>query len=390
MVKANTALVSFSNGELSRKMRGRFDKPQYFSGCERLENFVSQTQGPANYRNGFRFIIGTKDNNPAALLPFQFNDEQSYVLEFTNLRLRIFLNDGILTEAAQNITNVTQANPAVVTYSGADNYDNGKEVFISGVQGMTELNGKFYTIANVNTAANTFELQGIDSTSFTAYTSGGTLEQVVEVTTPYTTAQLFELQTAQNADTMYIAHREHNPRTLTRTSATVWTLANHSPGGLTLSTDNYPGAVSFYEQRLVYAGTNNNPQQLSFSAAGNFNDFATGTGADEGLQFTIGSRDVNLIRWLVGTDRQLVVGTFGGNFIARGGDVNDPITPTNISVRPTDGIGAENQIPILHNNRVIFTERGQRTLRVFQFDLALVVMVHRSNQLIHRCLWHTK
>ena len=370
MVKANTALVSFSSGELSRKMRGRVDNEQYFSGCERLENFVSQTQGPATYRDGTRFVVGTKDNNPAVLLPFQFNDEQSYILEFTDQKLRIFLNEGILLEAAQDITNVTQANPPVVTYSGADNYDNDKEVFISGVVGMTELNGKFFTIANVDTGANTFELSGIDSSAFTAYSSGGTLQQVVEVDTPYTTAQLFELQIAQNADTMYIAHRSHAPRLLTRTSATVWTLTAHAPTGITFGADDRPGAVTFYESRLVYAGTNNNPQQLIFSLAGDFDNFTVGTGDGDGLRFTIGSRDVNLIRWLVGTDRQLVVGTFGGNFIARGGEANEAITPTNISVRPTDGIGAENQIPILHNNRVLFTERGQRTLRAFEFSLA--------------------
>lgn len=452
MVRANTTLVSFSRGELSRKMRGRFDKPQYYAGCERLENFISQTQGPATYRNGTRFVIGTKSNNPAVLLPFQFNEEQSYILEFTNLRLRIFLNEGILLETAQNITNITQANPAVVTYSGADNYDNGKEVFIDDVVGMTQVNGKFFTVANVNTGANTFELSGINSTGFTAYSSGGTVQQVVEVTTPYTTAQLFELQIAQNADTLFIAHTSHEPRELTRTSATVWTLTEqaftHPPfqsenttsttlapsattgSGITITasaatfvstdvgryvridqgadfgfaritaftsstsvtadvendfvsttaqttwrlgsfsdTTGFPGAVSFYEQRLVYGGTTNQPQTLFLSKSGDFNDFSTGTEATDGLQFTIGSRDVNLIRWLVGTDRQLVIGTFGGNFIARGGENNEAITPTNISVRPTDGIGAENQIPILHNNRVVFTERGQRTLRVFQFDL---------------------
>lgn len=369
MVLANTALVSFSRGELSRKMRGRVDKPQYFSGCERLENFISQTQGPATYRNGTQFVVGTKDNNPAALISFQFNDEQSYILEFTDQKLRIFLNEGILLEASQNITNITQANPAVVTYDGADNYDNGKEVFLKDIVGMTELNNTFATVANVDTGANTFELAGIDSTGFTAYSSGGTVEQVVEVDTPYTTAQLFELQVAQNADTMYIAHTAHEPRLLTRTSATVWTLTTHAPTGITFGADDRPGAVTFYEQRLVYAGTNNNPQQLFFSLAGNFNNFMVGTNADDGLRFTIGSRDVNLIRALVGTDRQLVVLTFGGNFIARGGENNEAITPTNISVRPTDGIGAENQIPILHNNRVLFTERGQRTLRVFQYLL---------------------
>lgn len=67
------------------------------------------------------------------------------------------------------ITNVTQANPAVVT--AANTFANGEQVLITNVQGMTELNGNIYTVAN-RTAAD-FELQGVDSTGFSAYTLGG-------------------------------------------------------------------------------------------------------------------------------------------------------------------------------------------------------------------------
>ncbi len=50
----------------------------------------------------------------------------------------------------------------------------------------------------------------------------------VEVVTPYTEAQLFELQFAQSADVMYITHGSHAPRKLTRASHTSWTLATVS------------------------------------------------------------------------------------------------------------------------------------------------------------------
>jgi len=366
MVNASVAQFSFSSGEISRKMRGRFDLPQYADGVERLENFVSQTQGVATFRAGFKFVTPTKDNNPAALYSFNFNDEQSYVLEFSDSFIRIFTDEGVLTEAALNITGVTQANPAVVTIV-AHGYSNGDSVLIAGVQGMTELNGLTFVIANVT--ANTFELVGIDSTSFGAYTSGGQSGKIVEVASPYLEADLFQLQTAQNADTLYIAHREFNPRKLTRTSATVWTLILDSPTGLTLGVDDFPSAVTFYEQRLYYAGTNNNPQQIFGSKAGNFNDFTVGTAADDGLAYTIGSSDVNLIRFLIGTARQMIVGTNGGTHVVRGGQGDEPITPTSITVKPGDGIGCENQKPILKNNRIVFTQFGQRTLRTFEYTI---------------------
>lgn len=90
-----------------------------------------------------------------------------------------------VTRANAAITAITQANPAVLTYSGADNWANGDLVYISGVVGMTEVNGLIFVVANVNAGANTFELQGVDSTAYTAYVSGGVVSpaQVPEFTT---------------------------------------------------------------------------------------------------------------------------------------------------------------------------------------------------------------
>jgi len=83
------------------------------------------------------------------------------------------------------ITAATKANPAVITvdataYAGgdADDIANGDIIEIDGVVGMTELNDKFYKVANWNSVAKTFELTDLDgnninSTSYTTYTSGG-------------------------------------------------------------------------------------------------------------------------------------------------------------------------------------------------------------------------
>lgn len=76
---------------------------------------------------------------------------------------------------SRSITGVTKANPAVVTYSGGDAFSEDDNVSLSGILGMTELNGYTGRIQNVNTTANTFELAGVDSTGFTTYTSGGTV-----------------------------------------------------------------------------------------------------------------------------------------------------------------------------------------------------------------------
>lgn len=69
-----------------------------------------------------------------------------------------------------NITNVTQANPAQVT-SPNHNLKTGSIITIQNVVGMTQLNGNTYTVTVVD--ANNFKLN-VDSTGFTAYSSGGT------------------------------------------------------------------------------------------------------------------------------------------------------------------------------------------------------------------------
>ena len=70
----------------------------------------------------------------------------------------------------KTITAITKANPAVVTATG-HTFANGDRVTVSGVGGMTVLNGNSYIIGNVT--ANTFELVGADSSAYAIYTGGG-------------------------------------------------------------------------------------------------------------------------------------------------------------------------------------------------------------------------
>ena len=83
-------------------------------------------------------------------------------------------SSGISTITGRLITNITQANPCVVTCVG-HGYSNNDYVFINAVGGMTELNDKCFKVANK--ATDTFELSGINSTGYAAWTSGGTTQR---------------------------------------------------------------------------------------------------------------------------------------------------------------------------------------------------------------------
>ena len=74
------------------------------------------------------------------------------------------------------ITGITQANPAVVTVSAIGDIEDGDKIIIQDVVGMTEVNfdgTNIYTVAGKS--GSTFQLSGIDSTGFTAYSSAGTV-----------------------------------------------------------------------------------------------------------------------------------------------------------------------------------------------------------------------
>jgi hypothetical protein len=98
-------------------------------------------------------------------------------------------------------------------------------IIISSVEGMTELNNREFTVANATET--TFELSGINSSSFGTHTSNtGNVSRIVEVTTTYTEAEVFQLNHAQSADVLYLANKNHPPAKLTRTTATSFTLSD--------------------------------------------------------------------------------------------------------------------------------------------------------------------
>lgn len=234
MPRSNKTITNLVGGELSPLMYGRADLQDLFQkSLARAENFIIQAQGGAKFRPGTQYVHNTRLYKKAVLIPFQFSDQQAYLVEATNLKFRFYKDNAVITETAKTITGFTQANPGVVTCA-SHGFSNGDEVYIYGMTGMDEVNqryGNFFLVAGVT--ANTFTLTtiggtAINTSSFTAYSSGGSVARVYEITTPYLEADLPYLQFAQSADTMYIAHQNYEPRKLTRTGHASWTIATYS------------------------------------------------------------------------------------------------------------------------------------------------------------------
>ena len=223
MARVHPFQTNFTAGELTPKLSGQVDFKKYANGVETLQNMTVFPQGGATRRFGTRFVCEVKNSaNSTRLIPFEFNITQSYVLELGNQYIRFYKDNGQIVEADKTITAITKANPAVVTAT-SHGYADGDHVWINSVVGMTEVNGRRYTVANKTT--HTFQLSGVNSSNYTTYDSAGVGQKVYEIATNYTTAQVFDLKFTQSADVMYIVHPAHEPSKLSRTAHTTWTLA---------------------------------------------------------------------------------------------------------------------------------------------------------------------
>ena len=199
-------------------------------------------------------------------------------------------------------------------------------------------------------------------------TSGGS---VVELATPYTEAQLFDLYFAQSADVLYVAHPTHYPRKITRTSDVSWSIATltftNLPSDFVAGAGDYPRCVTFFEERLYWSGTDNKPQTLWASKSGDFLNMDQGTGLDdESIAFTLATDDVNVVRWMKASD-VLLLGTVGGEFKLSGG--GSPVTPTNVRVVQETKYGSSTVPPIIAGRAVLFNQRAKKKIRQMIFDL---------------------
>ena len=193
----------------------------------------------------------------------------------------------------------------------------------------------------------------------------------VEETTPYLEAQIFDVQYAQSADVLYLAHQAHPQATLSRTSATVFTHANitftNAPAAWAAS--NYPRCVSFYQERLAWASTPNEPQTIWLSKAGALTDFGVSTPVvdDDAITVTILAGEVNAIRWLVeGPD--LLIGTTGAARTLGPSDRGIPFSATNLNQRRHSKNGAFRIQPVQVGSTTLFISRYQTILHEYLYS----------------------
>ena len=298
-----------------------------------------------------------------------------------------------------NISGITQANPAVITVVAAHQFALGDPINISGVVGMTQINGWF--IVSDITPSTELKLHAyttgidIDSISYGAYVSGGTVQygnQTQDIDNYYvitsiatngldesvaspsgTVSNNLNVSGASNDLTWtavpgalrYNVYKRQSGLYgyIGQTSTNAFTDDNIAPDmGITppivdtvfASAGNYPQAVSYFEQRRVFAGTNNEPQTMWMTRSGTENDmsYSLPIKDDDRVNIRVAAREANTIRHVVPLN-QLLLLTSAAEW--RVSPINsDAITPTTVSVRPQSYVGANNVQPEIINNSMVY------------------------------------
>jgi len=463
MARLAHAFTNFTAGELSPRLDGRIDLAKYQNGVRSLKNFLVHPHGGVTRRPGTQFVAEVKSSAASTrIFPFEFNTEQTYIVEAGNNYFRFYKDGGQIQSGGSvveistpyltaELFEIKYAQSADVMFLVHPNHAPRKLTRTSDTAWtLTSVPFEFGPFLDENITTTTIISNGLSGTvtltssaNLFASTDVGRLVKIYEgfaKISAFTNATTVTAVVQTNLDGLaellptYVASTisftegdpsatgsEHNDRIVDTAKAfkdqgfivgqkitisgasstnngdkliaevtddTILTapsddLADQSAGsaftivgklaatdkwslGAFSATTGFPGAICFFEERLVYGGTTGQPQTVFFSEAGGFDQFNTGSNDVDAMVFTLASSQVNVIRSLV-PSRTLIVLTTGAEFSA--GSFNlDPITPTNIQIKRQTTHGSANVSPVTTGSAVLFLQRAKRKIRELQYN----------------------
>lgn len=394
---------NFTGGEVTPTIPSRDDLVKYASSCSKMQNFIAQLHGGARYRTGFQFVAELL--GPAVLIPFEFNtdEEDMYQLVFTDLKMRVIQDVGYVESggtpvevaspyAEEHLTGIRYAQKGDVMYLVHPNYAPYKlertghtswaiaaVSFTSSISAPTgasaawsgQADGAFtqnYVVTAVNAAGEESVASAAASVN-DAYSSGEWVvgDKITVSWSAVTGAEEYNVYKETNGYYGFIGVSSTTSYLDTNfkgdTSDTPPVANNPFDSG------NNPSAVSFHQQRLWFAGPNNNPATFYASQTAAFENFnkSRPTKNDDSLEFTLASGQVNQIKWLAPFG-DLLVGTAGAEFKVSSGS-DGAITPVSVDARPQSFNGSKDLPPIIIGNSVIHVQRQGSTIRDLFYSL---------------------
>ena len=386
MARVSVQLTNFTAGELSPRLDGRNDLSKYPSGCKTLENFIVYPHGSAARRSGSQFISEVKTSSKKTrLIPFEFSTTQTYILEFGDQYIRVYKDKGQVQSGGSAVEISTPyleaelfdlkfAQSADVLYICHPNHE---------VEKLSRTSHTSWTLADVDFTKGPMQDANTTTTTLNpgATAVGTGVSLAASATTGINSGSGFQSTDVGRFVFLHGGYAKITGVTDT-TNATIEILTTLSASTATANwrlgafsdTTGHPSCVTFFEQRLVFAGTTNQPQTVFFSKSGDYENMDAnigGTIADsDAIIYTIASNQVNAIRFMTAT-RTLIIGTAGGEFSVSGGGADVAITPTNILIKKQSNHGAANLDALAVGNVTLFMQRARRKMRelAYNFDV---------------------
>lgn len=454
MPRVTYSNTNFTAGEFSERLYGRVDIQRYQNGARAISNAWPVIHGGALRRHGTLYVAETKDSTKLArLIPFVFNLEQTYVLEFGHQYMRVYKDGAQVLSAPATpyeiATPYTQTMLSEITFvQGADTiilahpdvhpkrlrrfgdttWDLGDVPFDPapfdelGITPATTCTLSAATVGSGRTftaGASTYLasdvgrqiVSGAGIAEITAYTSGTAVDATITTAfdgtslasgawkilgSPQTTCTPSATGPVGGACTLTLAAAGWRSTDVdkfveingglveitTYTSSTVVdgvvlrVLSNTTAapadawilkGEVWSSTLGYPRAVTLYQQRLVFAGSDTYPGYVWGSKTGELFNFTLGTDDDEAFAFEIAAGEVNTIQHLVSRDALIAI-TTRSEYTMQGG-VERPLAPTNIQVKQRSTYGTGNVRPITVRDETLYVQRAGRKVRALKYDV---------------------
>jgi hypothetical protein len=387
MANIRTLQRSFAGGEVSPEMFGRNDDAKYQAGLARCRNFIVKPQGPAENRPGFAFVRAVKDSTKKVrLIPFTYSTTQTMVIE---------MGAGYFRFHTQGATLMSGGSPYEIAnpYAEADLFD---VHFVQSADVLTLVHPNYAPRELRRLGATNWQLSTISFASPIAAPGAPTVTtagaSVGKYTYQYVVTAIAADGVSESTNSplgsvfsnLFETGCTNTISWAAVTGASAYNVYKYQGGlwgyigqttGLSLVDDNispdlgktpptydtfanvagnYPGAVSYFEQRRCFAGTSNNPQNIWMTKSGTESNmsYSLPIRDDDRIAFRVAAREANTIRHIVPLT-QLLLLTSSAEW--RVTSVNsDAITPSTISVRPQSYVGASNVQPAIINNTLIY------------------------------------
>lgn len=384
---ANVRVIqrSFGGGVLSPEMLGRIDDVKYQSGLASCRNFIIKPQGPAENRAGFAFVREVKNSTRRTrLIPFVYSITQTMVIEMGAGYFRFHTNGGTLLDGdapyeianpyaeadlfdihyvqSADVLTLVHPNyaPRELRRMGAMDWQLSSITFSSpvgtptGISATSNGKGTDYNYSYVVTALDS------EGKAESAPSAAGTCTNNLFTNGGMNTIAWLAVSGASryNVYKMQAGLYGH----IGQTTGTSLVDDNVAPD-LSLTppiydavfsgTGEYPAAVSYFEQRRVFAGTINRPQNVWMTKSGTESamSYSLPTRDDDRVSFRAAALYSSAIRHIVPLSDMLLLTSSGEWRVTSGGGV---ITPSDVIVRTQSYIGASNAQPVIVANTVIY------------------------------------